>query len=390
MHPSAAGLDMNLEPNGITECAQSIGLRQADGKFFQATARRRIIRRVRTILPVDKKWQAQAERVMRHKKQTPGQLDTIGSSPRHRNDLMLIARSGCRSHHRLKILRCRGPGPDERLLCHPQLIPQRTVDRLSRIGGNDFKVLGIAKGHQRVARATSRVTATPGGADSAQILDVFDTRMEIIRYKHNMIKFHSALPSVFPCMQTRHTRIIALPTEKASQLELAAVLAAAFAKDPLMRKMLGDDKWSTIKAPYFQLQLAQADHAIALADAGQFIGVLLARSPAARMPGWRSALQALKARKLLGNKFVLSQQMARAISAKVPKEPHWYINQIGTLPAARGLGVGHAMLATLAQMRGRDPVYVDCERPLTGFYQRAGYELVAATSDQQMVVMGLR
>ena len=161
---------------------------------------------------------------------------------------------------------------------------------------------------QRVARATTRVAATPGGANSAQILNVFDTRMEIIRCKHNMIKFHSVLPSVFPCMQTWHTRIIALPTEKASQLELAAVLAAAFAKDPLMRKMLGDDTWSTIKAPYFQLQLAQADHAIALADAGQFIGVLLARSPAARMPGWRSALQALKARKLLGDKFVLSQQ----------------------------------------------------------------------------------
>jgi len=35
-------------------------------------------------------------------------------------------------------------------------------------------------------------------------------------------------------------------------------------------------------------------------------------------------------------------------------------------------------------------LYVDCERKMAGFYQRAGYELIAAIDDEQMVVMGLR
>ena len=191
-------------------------------------------------------------------------------------------------------------------------------------------------------------------------------------------------------MHTWHTEIIALPTEKATQAEFAVVLAAAFAEDRLMRNLLGDAAWEDIGQAYFELQLARADHAITLTNADGLIGVLLARSPRARMPGWRSALQAIKVRKLLGDKFAASQQIAHAIAAKVPKESHWYINQIGTLPAERGLGAGHEMLSALANLRGQDPVYVDCERQLAGFYERAGYELIAAIDDEQMVVMGLR
>jgi len=105
-------------------------------------------------------------------------------------------------------------------------------------------------------------------------------------------------------MHTWHTEIIALPAEKTTQAELAFALAAAFAEDRLMRDLLGDDAWEEIRQPYFELQLAHADRAVTLTNAEGVIGVLLARSPQARMPGWRSALQAIKVRKLLGDKFV--------------------------------------------------------------------------------------
>lgn len=172
-------------------------------------------------------------------------------------------------------------------------------------------------------------------------------------------------------------------------MEIAEVLAAAFAEDRLMTALLGIEHWQRIGREYFLLQLAHADHAIAMSHGNRIVSALLARSPRARMPGWRAAIQALRVKRLLGDHFAPSQQMAHAVAARVPRDNHWYINQIGTLPTYQSAGLGRSMLETLASIRGHDPVYVDCEPALTAFYENAGYKLIASTEDQEMVVLGL-
>jgi GNAT superfamily N-acetyltransferase len=65
-----------------------------------------------------------------------------------------------------------------------------------------------------------------------------------------------------------------------------------------------------------------------------------------------------------------------ALERAHPTEPHWYLNKLGTAPAARGQGLASALLS--AQLRHCDntatPAYLEAtQHPLIGFYETVGF-----------------
>lgn len=60
-----------------------------------------------------------------------------------------------------------------------------------------------------------------------------------------------------------------------------------------------------------------------------------------------------------------------------PKEPHMYLFTIGVVPAARGKGLGHALLTPMLKACDREgvPCYLENSNPANfGFYSAHGFE----------------
>ncbi|MGY2063573.1 GNAT family N-acetyltransferase, partial [Nocardia gipuzkoensis] len=74
-----------------------------------------------------------------------------------------------------------------------------------------------------------------------------------------------------------------------------------------------------------------------------------------------------------------SRRMAERMATHHPAEPHWYLMFLGTRPAVRGKGFGHALLAE--RLRHCDetgsPAYLESSKPdNVPYYERFGYEVL--------------
>ena len=62
-----------------------------------------------------------------------------------------------------------------------------------------------------------------------------------------------------------------------------------------------------------------------------------------------------------------------------PKEPHWYLEAIGTVPDARGRGIGPTVLSPVLERcdEGGLPAYLESSNPRNiGFYERHGFRVL--------------
>lgn len=164
---------------------------------------------------------------------------------------------------------------------------------------------------------------------------------------------------------------------------IAAVLAAAFADDPILRWVLPartsqpnrlaryfDVRFTRSVLPYGQAQLA-VDDAVPC-------GAALWLPPQAQQkPGLHRLLSPLFLLPVLRQDIRRAASVQQAFGSVEPRTAHWYLLAIGVDPSRQGTGVGSALLGT--GLRRCDatgvPAYLVSTQPGTiSFYQRHGFQ----------------
>ena len=92
-----------------------------------------------------------------------------------------------------------------------------------------------------------------------------------------------------------------------------------------------------------------------------------------------SMISLILAQMMYGSKGAMKRGMAagEAMAAHHPEEPHLYLFTVGTRKAARGKGIGKALLSPVLAAADRDglPVYLENTNPVNdGFYRSLGFE----------------
>lgn len=164
--------------------------------------------------------------------------------------------------------------------------------------------------------------------------------------------------------------------------QLARLLAAAFANDPVMdwvarrgrKRAAGLERFFywliTVRAiPFGEVWLTETGGATAVwlppdvpATAGGFVEQMRLLPMFLRLCGFPRLLR--------------GQAMADAMEKHHPHEPHYYLAFLAVAPRLQGLGLGSALLdATLARIDGKGaPAYLENSNPRnTRLYERAGF-----------------
>ncbi len=162
---------------------------------------------------------------------------------------------------------------------------------------------------------------------------------------------------------------------------LGAVLARAFAEDPVMQWFLPQARARFGRLPrLFAMELA---HLYFPHDevytTGELAGAAMWAPPRAwRTPpsGFVRALPRLAW--TLRGRLPAAMQAVRAIECLHPGEDHWYLALVGTDPSRRREGIGSALLAPVLERCDRDfvPAYLESSREDNlAFYTRLGFEV---------------
>ncbi len=175
---------------------------------------------------------------------------------------------------------------------------------------------------------------------------------------------------------------IALPAgmRRASQADwrkLGAITAEAFAEDPVNLWIFGgtgpmQDVFSALaRSVYLPRGFCHVS-----GDAG---ATMWTHASANREPGALAMLGIVSSLMRKGTKGAAKRGMAAAetMAREHPKAPHLYLFTIGTRKAARGKGLGKALLAPVLTAADRDrlPCYLENSNPAnTGFYRSHGFE----------------
>ncbi|GEB46679.1 GNAT family N-acetyltransferase [Microbacterium testaceum] len=180
------------------------------------------------------------------------------------------------------------------------------------------------------------------------------------------------------------TELHITPAREADLPAAAAVLARAFRDDPVMAAILPGSRRLERLTTLFTAMLRGAAFETGSvdlarrADRDEILGVAAWEGPGAASLPWRRLPEYLAALGLPGlvRAAVLSSRLAR----HRPRSPHWYLAQIGVSPAARGLGVGGALLRSRLDTLDvtRATAYLESSTPDNRrLYSRLGFEEIA-------------
>ncbi|WP_405706109.1 GNAT family N-acetyltransferase [Streptomyces xanthophaeus] len=167
---------------------------------------------------------------------------------------------------------------------------------------------------------------------------------------------------------------------------VAALLARAFAEDPVMAWMIPDpsDRKRRI-ARYFKLtQRQQRPRAggvrVAATGGGQLLAAALWSGPGRWKPSAAQELAALPhyVRVFGAGGLRRAADVQNALDEAHPDTPHWYLPTLGTEPAAQGAGIGAALVRQ--QLARCDelgqPAYLESSKATNvPFYQRLGFHV---------------
>lgn len=164
----------------------------------------------------------------------------------------------------------------------------------------------------------------------------------------------------------------------------AAVLAHAFRDDPVMAAILPGGRRLERLSTLFEAMLRGAAFETGSvdlarrADDDRILGVAAWEGPGSASLPWRHLPGYLSALGVMGlaRAAVLSSRLAR----HRPRSPHWYLAQIGVSPAARGLGVGGALLRSRLETLDvtRETAYLESSTADNRrLYGRLGFEAIA-------------
>ncbi len=180
--------------------------------------------------------------------------------------------------------------------------------------------------------------------------------------------------------------VITLP--RARLEEAVAVLAHAFARDPLMRYVFDDqgDAYEEALRALFRFSCAVRFELnwplVGVERAGRLVGVMGVTEPEDR--AWPPALSAAYAQfqAVVGPCAAARfERYAALADPHRPRQPNYLVGVIGVHPEAQGRGVGRRLLAAIQALSAAHPasigVYLDTENPASkAFYEHCGYRVI--------------
>jgi GNAT superfamily N-acetyltransferase len=180
----------------------------------------------------------------------------------------------------------------------------------------------------------------------------------------------------------------AVPVRPAAPSEipvLAGVLARAFAADPMVRwPMVSNDELpGRIRTMFEIVDTAYAGEGW-IYTAGEGLGVLSLMPPASTEREQELAIATAPALAALtpdgGQRY---ERFWAWVSAVLPPEPRWLLDQVAVEPAAQGRGIGGAMLRFAIERAERDglPLCLETGVPANvPFYERFGFRVTRAAA----------
>lgn len=164
--------------------------------------------------------------------------------------------------------------------------------------------------------------------------------------------------------------------------QLARLLAAAFARDPVMDWVVrrGARRAASLERFFYWLITVRAIPfgEVWLSETGGTAAVWLPPGVPATAGGFAEQMLLLPIfLRLCGiPRFLRGQAMAIAMEKHHPHEPHYYLAFIAVAPRLQGMGLGSALLdATLSRIDGKGAhAYLENSNPRnTRLYERAGF-----------------
>ena len=174
----------------------------------------------------------------------------------------------------------------------------------------------------------------------------------------------------------------ASPIASASPADVPAVartLTAAFDDDPFVRWLVGRDE-RLVRNYVVWLERAWLPHGeVHTTENGRAVACWI--RPGEAHLGLGEQLRMLPAMVRAAG-FGLPRQLRGLGAAEKlhPREPHWYLPQIGVAPDAQGRGVGSRLLGHMLERvdAERMPAYLEATTPRSrGLYERHGFELMS-------------
>lgn len=170
--------------------------------------------------------------------------------------------------------------------------------------------------------------------------------------------------------------------EPADVTKLSAMLARAFATDPISTAILPSDaRRVEVLRRFFALQLRHS-----YLPRGQVLTVE-DRSAAALTMGPRLGPMAVADRMaavsllpMLGRRLLVTRRVARQLEALHPRAPHCYLGTLGTEPSRQGSGLGTALVTAVLERCDQQRVFCYLESSKEeniAFYERFGFHVTA-------------
>jgi GNAT superfamily N-acetyltransferase len=175
------------------------------------------------------------------------------------------------------------------------------------------------------------------------------------------------------------------PFVRADIAAAAAMLARAFADDPVMSWIFPDEEMRRRRLPPFfagSLRDVSARHdgtEVLAAGDGALLGCAIWMPPGTWRPPLGRQLIALPGLLLrLGSQFGVASTTYGAMVRVHPERPHWYLSGIGTDPPVQGTGVGGGLMRSrLARCDAAGlPAYLESSKQRNvPFYERHGFRV---------------
>ncbi|MFD4180895.1 GNAT family N-acetyltransferase [Rhodococcus sp. NPDC058514] len=165
----------------------------------------------------------------------------------------------------------------------------------------------------------------------------------------------------------------------------ALVLATAFHDDPVMVWLWPDGaaRRSGLKLMFGALirhhHLPLGGVEIAVARGGVTAGAALWDPPGRWRQSFLSQVRTAPSMiRAFGGRMKVGAEVSDAVELVHPEEPHWYLSTIGTLPSARGGGLGKALLSSRLDRCDAEhaPAYLESSKESNvPYYERFGFEV---------------
>ncbi|MBF6416246.1 GNAT family N-acetyltransferase [Nocardia cyriacigeorgica] len=166
---------------------------------------------------------------------------------------------------------------------------------------------------------------------------------------------------------------------------LSQTLAAAFHEDPVSVWLWPDPRRRAAGLPRFFAAMTRHHHFatggvdLAVDSSGAIGGAALWNPPGRWHHSTVSDLLMLpQFARAMGTRLLAGKRIGDIMTARHPEEPHWYLAVIGSDPAQRGHGYGHALMSKRLDRCDSElvPAYLESSNESNiGYYQRFGFEI---------------